>query len=990
MANDWRDRGSSDIAPGASRLCELPAPSSLLSSRWSRDNLVTSHPARLYDGRIRERIDADALERLVSDFQAKNRVELGAGRMGVFTWDVVCEGGDGPLVLQVPLVLDEVGKRGRARCLVPRRNVENLRGFLSRGLTRFVVEPRGLARLAGDVPAALFSALPEHRALTFALGALQVEVEAGEQSFGIQLGRKATSELLAEIVAALVYHYEPERDGGTAITDVAVNDGDFVVKRRSDGSFELRLTAARSLDPGVGPSLLLLYLVQLLAYQDFEVCDELFGLPMPISNPSIAFHGLVRGLRYRARDLGGSEDAALEQGRAWIRDFGWSREGRAYRPWVERFLDERLPLEFGDDLREHWWRLTPAQTRLGALEIVGRVLPEVAEHELARELRALLDGLSRELGCSLEADPTKLPINELDEREFASLLERANLPRALLGRLFAAWPYRDFSELSARVPEARGLSRFESQLSFGRVVSSVDEGTLRSLGPKSQSRPSRAIANCELFGGSVLPPGLEQSALAAFPSFEAYMEAVLHDPDYGYYARRVSIGLAGHFETHPEVYSPHYGGWLAELAFRADAEMRARGELSADARFQVVELGAGNGRLARDFVDTVRAKPDTAPRHRREWKHFADRLEYRIYERSESLRQRQRELLGDRATVAGGDARHPGRALARDFPGGVKGLVLTNEVPDAFGVHKLVLGADARALAALVVPRVEARLLEHLEASLARQIGERDAALRLEFPLSDRAGELYLDAQTLSLVLRALARHESSAQDELLARLWFEEAYVPAACIPELSAHLASNAADYATALAAEDSGVVLYVNLHAERFIAELGACLGAGHVVTIDYGDTSFGLVQGARSGEFPFRVYGEWHDYQPRPNDPYAAPGTQDLTADVNFTALARAGARSGLSVQHFGPERDAIGAGLLDLVSGRGHERVREFLGNPVFKVLVQGKRPTALFDSPFVTPLALFASEAAVPKQRRARIPELKRALEALAGSAQPL
>jgi hypothetical protein len=42
----------------------LPAPSSLISSRWTRDNLITSHPGRLYDGEIVERIDADALEQL--------------------------------------------------------------------------------------------------------------------------------------------------------------------------------------------------------------------------------------------------------------------------------------------------------------------------------------------------------------------------------------------------------------------------------------------------------------------------------------------------------------------------------------------------------------------------------------------------------------------------------------------------------------------------------------------------------------------------------------------------------------------------------------------------------------------------------------------------------------------------------------------------------------------------------------------------------------
>src|SRR6185436_18523028 len=113
---------------------------------------------------------------------------------------------------------------------------------------------------------------------------------------------------------------------------------------------------------------------------------------------------------------------------------------------------------------------------------------------------------------------------------------------------------------------------------------------------------------------------------------------------------------------------------------------------------------------------------------------------------------------------------------------------------------------------------------------------------------------------------------------------------------------------------AAEDSGVVQYVNVHAGRFIRELGSAMAAGFIVTIDYGDTTWGLVQGARRGEFPFRVYGDWQDYVPRPNDPYAAPGTQDMTADVNFTDLARAGRDAGLHVIHYGPERDVIGDDL----------------------------------------------------------------------------
>ena len=46
----------------------------------------------------------------------------------------------------------------------------------------------------------------------------------------------ATAELLAEIVAALAYHYDRDADGGTALVDFAINDGDFVVRRRADDS----------------------------------------------------------------------------------------------------------------------------------------------------------------------------------------------------------------------------------------------------------------------------------------------------------------------------------------------------------------------------------------------------------------------------------------------------------------------------------------------------------------------------------------------------------------------------------------------------------------------------------------------------------------------------------------------------------------------------------------------------------------------------------
>jgi hypothetical protein len=232
--------------------------------------------------------------------------------------------------------------------------------------------------------------------------------------------------------------------------------------------------------------------------------------------------------------------------------------------------------------------------------------------------------------------------------------------------------------------------------------------------------------------------------------------------------------------------------------------------------------------------------------------------------------------------------------------------------------------------------------------------------------------------------MEARAALPAATRKPLFDALWFEEAYVSASVVPELAAHLGANAAEYATALAAEDSGVVMYVNVHAGRFIREVASCLKAGFVVTLDYGETTQGLIQGARRGEFPFRVYGQWDDYVPRPNDPYAAPGTQDMTADVNFTDLARAGQQAGLEVLHFGPERDVTADDIVELLAATDQEPIAMFLGNPLFKVLVLGSRPSDIFAGPLMTSLPLSSGAQDVPKSRRPKIAIIEKALKASA------
>jgi SAM-dependent MidA family methyltransferase len=972
-------RVNGDSASDDNLVSSLPAPSSLLSSRWSHDSPVTGHPSRLYDGRVLHRIGADTLDALVRDFEAeRGPIRLGAARLGVFTWDIACVGADGPFVMQVPILLDEPGWDGRARRDVPRLNFEHVQAFIARGLTRFLPQPRELLTLGEAVPVATFSAFPDHRPLVFGRGRLQVELAEGRLSWLVSLGAAATADLVAEMIGALVYHYEPDEAGGTTLGDVCVNDGDFVVRRGVDGGFDLRLTAARRRERGVGKNLLLLCLIQLMAYEDWRVGGELVGLPVLVGNPSVAFEGVVRGLRHRYRDLGLGEDNGVREAMRWVRDFGRSREGHGYRPWAERFVAGELPVAFGDDPRERWWRLVPLQTKLGVTELRARDEPGSDEDRAAREIRSFLDRLSREIGRAPRGDePGAVRINDVGRADLVQLLEAAGAAPALADALLARWPYRSMDHLVAVVPGARALRRLKSRIVFGDVLGDAAQGTLPSA---SDRAAPRAFANPETFGGFVVPAALADTAVQTFPTFEAYVDAALHDPTWGYYAQAVSIGGAGHFNTHPEALSPRYGGWIAERSFRCWLEMIARGEIAEGDPFPLVEFGAGNGRLARDALDAVAR--NAAGAGERRWSTFAARLRYHVYETSPSLREKQRALLGDAAVVAEGDARRPAQVLARDFPGGLRGLVVSNEVPDAFGVHKLLLTPRGRCWAALVVARTEANVREALGADLAHRIGAANETVRRSFGLAANPGEYYLDGETYAGVMAALAGLPPERREALLDALWFEEAYVPAAAIPELGAHLAANAAEYALALAAEESAVMGYVNLHASRFIRELGASLAAGFVITIDYGDTTSGLLRGARRGEFPFRVYGPSQAYIPRPNDPYAAPGTQDLTADVNFTDLAQAAAGAGLCVIHYGPERDLVGDGLRGLVAEAAIDaKVAEFIGNPVFKILVLGTRPSDVFTGALLTPTPLFGRAQDVPKGRRDLIPIIQHALE---------
>ena len=143
--------------------------------------------------------------------------------------------------------------------------------------------------------------------------------------------------------------------------------------------------------------------------------------------------------------------------------------------------------------------------------------------------------------------------------------------------------------------------------------------------------------------------------------FRDFMRLALYHPD-GYYPRRRRIGADGDYFTSPTLH-PAFG---ALIAVQIQAMWRALGRPSP---FWIIEPGAGGGALARDVADFCRTRPPD----------FARAVRYVALDRSPPPSERVRssgvswiksDLLPLRGAV---------------------GCVLSNELLDAFPVHRFAI-----------------------------------------------------------------------------------------------------------------------------------------------------------------------------------------------------------------------------------------------------------------------------------------------------------
>jgi SAM-dependent MidA family methyltransferase len=299
-------------------------------------------------------------------------------------------------------------------------------------------------------------------------------------------------------------------------------------------------------------------------------------------------------------------------------------------------------------------------------------------------------------------------------------------------------------------------------------------------------------------------------------SFARYMELALYAPGLGYYAGGAAkFGAAGDFITAPEM-TPLFGRTLARSAL---AVLEQTGG-------DILELGAGSGRLALDLLRELEA-------------HQALPVQYRILELSPDLQARQRQLFE-------AEAPHLLERLVwlDRLPERFTGLILANEVLDAMPVH----------------------LVRWLDGALFERgvVVQEDEFAWLDKPLSK--------SMNASPLWQAASAIEPGP--------------------------------DYLSE-----------INLAAPAWIHSLASSLERGAILCLDYGFPRAEFFHPQRDTG-TLRVHYRHFSL----DDPFYLPGLCDLTAHVDFSAVAQAGTEAGLELLGYTSQANyLLNAGLLDLMT-----------------------------------------------------------------------
>ena len=321
--------------------------------------------------------------------------------------------------------------------------------------------------------------------------------------------------------------------------------------------------------------------------------------------------------------------------------------------------------------------------------------------------------------------------------------------------------------------------------------------------------------------------------------FSRYMEMCLYDPELGYYSSNAEkFGKAGDFYTSSDVHAV-FGRVLA----RQFEEMwRALGKPE---QMEILELGPGRGLFAQDVLDWSEKKfPD-----------FYGALHYTLEERAPSLREKLRSRFRGKLE-AGKLSLLP---QIENFP--IKTLPETAQ-PST--------GEDSR-------HSIESSIVNRRAGHVSRAASsEKLRALPSEVPLIVFANEFF-DALPVE-VLSEKGSLRINVREQNFVEQWAPASAEELEFLDRYGLH--------------PEGDIRTEVALLSQQQISHYAEVMQTGFFVVIDYGYTREEQLAGRHLGTIM-----AYRQHSASPN-PYEAPGEQDITAHVNFTALAAAAEQNGM--------------------------------------------------------------------------------------------
>ncbi len=333
--------------------------------------------------------------------------------------------------------------------------------------------------------------------------------------------------------------------------------------------------------------------------------------------------------------------------------------------------------------------------------------------------------------------------------------------------------------------------------------------------------------------------------------FATYMEMVLYDTEHGYYESEGAIGWTGDFYTSEDLH-PIYGEMIGRQLLEATQLIAANGLAT------IVEMGSGRGVLCRDILAFLE----------RENSDIRSRIRYVLIERSARMIEHQRDLLQPFLSAGWPVSWRSG--LDTFLPEGIEGIVFSNELVDAFPVHRIVA---------------------------------RDGELKECFVSYEQGRFVEVEDEPLTVVSGHVRRFIDGRGITL-------------------------------------EEGVRTEANLDAVDWMQSVASVLKKGIVVTVDYGYPAYELYSSQRpDGTLLCYVRHQVSD------DPYVAVGHQDMTAHVDFTALATVGQGSGLELTGFTNQQSfLLGLGVAEHMTESDEESVAQLIHpeglGRTHKVLIQ--------------------------------------------------